>query len=60
MGDYRVAEKSNPLAIHCLTWSYERGVYWIENVNLNFMMNKTLTRESFKIQKKIDGSWVDI
>lgn len=60
MSNYRVVEKNNPLAVHCLTWSYERGLYWIESVNLDIMMDKTLTRESFMIQKKTNGEWVNV
>lgn len=60
MTNYRVVEKNNPLAVHCLTWSHERGIHWIESVNLNFMMDKSLTRESFRIQKKVNGKWVNV
>lgn len=49
---YKVVEKDNHLAIHCETWSYERGLQWIERCGDSRMfMDKTLTKESFEVIK---------
>ena len=49
---YKVVEKKNPLAVHCLTWSEKRGQEWIERYGDSKMfMDKTLTKESFEVVK---------
>ena len=48
MSDYKVVEKNNKNAVHCLTWSKERALYWIERYGDSKMFtDKTLTKESF-------------
>lgn len=48
--EYQVIEKTNPLAVHCITWSLERGEQWIERYGDSKMfMDKTLTKSSFKV-----------
>ena len=50
MDDFKVVEKENPLAVHCYTWSAERGQAWIEKYGDSKMfMDKTLTRDSFEV-----------
>jgi hypothetical protein len=50
MDKYKVVEKKNPLAIHCLTWSKERGEEWIEKYGDSKMFDdKSLTKESFEV-----------
>ena len=50
MDKYKVIEKDNPLAVHCITWSEESGKAWIERYgDSGIFMNKTLTKESFKV-----------
>lgn len=50
--DYKVIEKDNPLAVHCITWSKERGEQWIERYgNSKMFMDKTLTKDSFTVIK---------
>jgi hypothetical protein len=45
---YKVIEKDNHLAVHCLTWSEERGQQWIERYGDSKMFDdKTLTKSSF-------------
>ena len=49
---YKVIEKNNPLAVHCLTWSAERGETWIETYgNSKMFDDKTLNKNSFKVVK---------
>ena len=53
MSDFIVREKANPLAIHCITWSRERGLEWIEKYgNSGMFTDKTLTRDSFEVVEK--------
>jgi len=48
MDKFKVVEKRNHLAVHCLTWSKERGEAWINRYgNSNIFMDKTLTRDDF-------------
>ena len=48
MAEFKVVEKDNPLAVHCLTWSRQRGEEWIEKYGDSKMfMDKTLTRDAF-------------
>ncbi len=51
--EYQVIEKDNPLAVHCITWSIERGSKWIARYGDSKMfMDKTLTKESFVVVEK--------
>jgi len=59
MSDFRVTEVSNKLVTHCLTWSAKRAQHWIDNIDLNLMMDKTLTRDCFMIQFYNGKEWVD-
>jgi len=53
MNTVKVVEKNNPLAVHCLTWSYERAQQWIDRYgDSGIFTDKTLTRDSFMI---VDG-----
>jgi hypothetical protein len=48
MDKYSVREKTNPLAVHCYTWSLERCHAWIDQYgDSKIFMDKTLTRDSF-------------
>ncbi|WOK01506.1 hypothetical protein [Pseudomonas phage UF_RH7] len=50
MEKYKVVEKKNPLAVHCLTWSKQRAQEWIEKYGDSKMFtDKTLNRDSFTI-----------
>lgn len=50
MSNFKVVEKNNTLAVHCLTWSKERAEHWIERYGDSKMfMDKTLTKESFVV-----------
>lgn len=50
MAEFKVVEKKNPLAVHCLTWSRERAEAWIERYgDSKIFMDKTLTRQSFEV-----------
>jgi len=52
MREYRVVEKADNFAVHCVTWSKERGDMWIERYgNSNMFMDKTLNKESFEVIK---------
>jgi len=52
MHDYKVVEKQNHLAVHCITWSEERGLEWIEKYGDSKMFtDKTLTKDSFEVIK---------
>ena len=45
---FKVVEKNDHNAVHCLTWSRERGQHWIERYGDSKMFDdKTLTKESF-------------
>lgn len=47
---YKVVEKKNKHAIHCLTWSKERGRQWIERYgDSKIFTDKTLTKDSFEV-----------
>ena len=51
---YRIVEKQNPLAVHCLCDSLERAQHWInvkavEYCLKGYFMDKTLTPESFMV-----------
>lgn len=51
---YKIVEKSNPLAVHCLCDSLERAQHWVdvkavEYCLKGYFMDKTLTSESFMI-----------
>lgn len=51
---YKIIEKNNPLAVHCLCDSLERAQHWIdvkavEYCFKGYFMDKTLTPESFMI-----------
>lgn len=53
MSNYIVVERENINAVHCITWSLERGKHWIETYGDSGMfMNKTLTKNSFVTIKK--------
>lgn len=48
MSEWKVVEKDNKNAVHCLTWSKERAEYWIKtNGDSGRFMDKTLTKDSF-------------
>ena len=50
MERYKVVEKKNPYAVHCLTWSRERGKQWIDKYGDSKMFtDKTLTKDSFQV-----------
>lgn len=50
MDKYKVIEKNNPNAVHCYTWSEERGGGWIEKYGDSKMfMDESLNKESFKV-----------
>lgn len=50
MADWKVVEKNNPLAVHCLTWSEKRAQEWIDKYgDSKIFMDKSLTRDSFAI-----------
>jgi hypothetical protein len=51
---FKIVEKNNPLAVHCLCdtlerakhWLYVKAPFYVEN---GFFMDKTLTPDSFTI-----------
>jgi len=48
--EYKVVEKNNPLAVHCITWSKERGEQWIKQYGDSKMFtDKTLNKSSFVV-----------
>lgn len=50
MSDYKVVEKKNKLAVHCITWSKSRAQQWIEKYGDSKMFaDKTLNKDSFII-----------
>ena len=55
---YKVIEKLNPLAVHCVCDSLERAQRWIDinaplYVAKGYFMDKTLTADSFTIKKEV-------
>jgi hypothetical protein len=53
MTEYVVREKTNTLAIHCITWSQARGEQWIDQYGDSKMfMDKSLTRDSFEVVER--------
>lgn len=53
---FKVIEKLNPLAVHCITDSLDRAEHWIKVIAPNycakgFFMDKTLTPDSFTIKE---------
>ncbi len=47
---YKVVEKNDHNAVYCITWSFERGLEWIEKYGDSGMfIDKTLTKESFEV-----------
>lgn len=52
MNTWKVVEKDNQLAVHCLTWSYERCLLWIEKYgDSGIFTDKTLNKNSFQAVK---------
>lgn len=48
--EFKVIEKNNALAVHCITWSRERAQEWIERYgDSGIFTDKTLRRDSFCI-----------
>lgn len=48
--EFKVVEKNNALAVHCITWSRERAQEWIERYgDSGIFADKTLRRDSFCI-----------
>lgn len=48
--EWIVREKADNLAVHCLTWSEQRGKEWIDRYGDSKMFtDKTLTRDSFEV-----------
>jgi len=53
---YKVVEKKNPLAVHCIADTLDRAEYWIkiyapEYCAKGIFMDKTLTPDCFTIKK---------
>jgi hypothetical protein len=53
---FKVVEKQNPLAVHCIAHTLERAEHWIKvNAPLyaakGYFMDKTLTGDSFMVIK---------
>lgn len=53
---FKVVEKKNPLAVHCICESRAGAEYWIKNkapeyVKRGYFADKTLTKNSFEVQK---------
>lgn len=51
---FKVVEKQNPLAVHCICDSLERAQHWINRlapvyVTRGFFVDKSLTPDSFTI-----------
>lgn len=47
---FKVVEKKNRLAVHCIADSYERALAWVEKYGDSKMfMDKTLTKDSFTV-----------
>ena len=50
MSEYRVVEKKNKNALHCITWSKQRSDEWIEKYGDSKMFtDKTLNKDSFEV-----------
>ena len=54
---FKVIEKNNPLAVHCVCDTLERAQHWIDKIapeycKKGYFMNKTLTPDSFTIKEK--------
>ena len=50
MDNFRVVEKENHLAVHCITWSMERGLAWIDHYGDSHMFtDESLTADSFEV-----------
>lgn len=48
--NFKVVEKNDNYAVHCLTWSKERGEEWIEKYgNSEMFTDKTLNKDSFEV-----------
>lgn len=48
--EFKVIEKNNALAVHCITWSREQAQEWIERYgDSGIFTDKTLRRDSFCI-----------
>ena len=57
MSRYKVVEKNNHNAVHCYTWTYERGLDWIEEYGDSKMFDdKTLTKDSFEVIEVIEDT----
>jgi hypothetical protein len=53
---FKVVEKKNPNAVHCITHTRERAEHWIavtalKYCRMGYFMDKTLTRDSFTIKE---------
>jgi len=53
---YKVIEKNNPLAVHCICDTLARAEHWIKHTapeycSKGYFINKTLNPESFTIKK---------
>jgi hypothetical protein len=53
---FKVVEKKNPNAVHCITHTRERAEYWItvtapKYCLMGYFMDKTLTPVSFTIKE---------
>jgi len=53
---FKVIEKNNPLAVHCVCDTLERARYWINTLApaycaKGYFMDKTLTPDSFTIKE---------
>lgn len=53
---FKVIEKANPLAVHCLCDTLERAQHWVdvkavEYCLKGYFMDKTLTPDSFTIKE---------
>lgn len=47
---WQVVEKNNTLAVHCITWSEQRGEEWIKKYGDSGMfIDKALNKNSFKV-----------
>ncbi len=50
VGNFKVVEKKNHNAVHCLTWSRERGEQWIKKYgDSGIFVDKTLNKNSFEV-----------
>ncbi len=51
---FKIVEKQNPLAVHCICDTLERALHWLhvkapEYVKRGYFADKTLTADSFTI-----------